>query len=124
VDPLGGAGIHYWEPIAARYGINITMVNKTIEPDFRFMPVDWDGQIRMDPSSPYAMKNLVTLKDQFDLAVACDTDYDRHGIVTRNAGLLPPQSLPRCHDILSFPAQEPVEPGCKDRKDGGEQPDH
>ena len=90
VDPLGGAGIHYWEPIAARYGINITMVNKTIEPDFRFMPVDWDGQIRMDPSSPYAMKNLVTLKDQFDLAVACDTDYDRHGIVTRNAGLLPP----------------------------------
>jgi phosphoglucomutase len=90
VDPLGGAGIHYWEPIAARYGLNITLVNKTIEPDFRFMPVDWDGQIRMDPSSPYAMKNLVALKDQFDLAVACDTDYDRHGIVTKNAGLLPP----------------------------------
>jgi phosphoglucomutase len=90
VDPLGGAGIHYWEPIAARYGLNITLVNKTIEPDFRFMPVDWDGQIRMDPSSPYAMKNLVALKDQFDIAVACDTDYDRHGIVTRAAGLLPP----------------------------------
>jgi phosphoglucomutase len=90
VDPLGGAGIYYWEPIASRYGLSLKVVNKTLEPDFRFMPVDWDGQIRMDPSSPYAMKNLVALKDQFDISMACDTDYDRHGIVTKKAGLLPP----------------------------------
>jgi phosphoglucomutase len=90
VDPLGGAGVHYWEPIAARYGLNLTLANKTIDPDFRFMPVDWDGQIRMDPSSPYAMQNLLSLKDRFDISVACDTDYDRHGIVTKKAGLLPP----------------------------------
>ncbi|HXB44168.1 MAG TPA: phosphoglucomutase (alpha-D-glucose-1,6-bisphosphate-dependent), partial [Puia sp.] len=89
IDPLGGAGIHYWEPIAARYGLDLTLVNKTLEPDFRFMPVDWDGQIRMDPSSKYAMKNLVSLKDNFDISMACDTDYDRHGIVTKKAGLLP-----------------------------------
>jgi len=90
VDPLGGAGIHYWEPIAARYGLDLTVVNQAIEPDFRFMPVDWDGQIRMDPSSTYAMHNLVGLKDKFDISMACDTDYDRHGIVTRSVGLLPP----------------------------------
>jgi phosphoglucomutase len=90
VDPLGGAGIHYWEPIAERYGLNFTLVNKTVDADFRFMPVDWDGQIRMDPSSPYAMTNLVSLKDKFDISMACDTDYDRHGIVTKKAGLLPP----------------------------------
>jgi phosphoglucomutase len=89
VDPLGGAGIHYWEPLAEKYGLNLTLVNKTIDPTFRFMAVDWDGQIRMDPSSAYAMTNLVSLKDKFDIAVACDTDYDRHGIVTK-AGLLPP----------------------------------
>lgn len=89
VDPLGGAGIHYWEPIAQRYGLNLTLVNKTIDPTFRFMTLDWDGQIRMDPSSPYAMKKLIGLKDQFDIAFACDTDHDRHGIVTRSAGLLP-----------------------------------
>jgi phosphoglucomutase len=90
IDPLGGAGIHYWEPIAARYGLDLTVVNKSIDPTFRFMPVDWDGQIRMDPSSPYAMQNLVGLKDKFDISMACDTDYDRHGIVTKKAGLLPP----------------------------------
>jgi phosphoglucomutase len=90
IDPLGGAGIHYWEPIAERYGLDLTVVNKAIEPDFRFMPVDWDGQIRMDPSSPYAMHNLVGLKDKFDISMACDTDYDRHGIVTKSVGLLPP----------------------------------
>jgi phosphoglucomutase len=90
IDPLGGAGIHYWEPIAQRYGLDLTVVNKSIEPDFRFMPVDWDGQIRMDPSSSYAMQNLVALKDRFDISMACDTDYDRHGIVTNGAGLLPP----------------------------------
>ena len=90
VDPLGGAGINYWEPIAKRYGLNLTVVNHTIDPTFSFMTVDWDGQIRMDPSSPYAMQNLIGLKDQFDIAFACDTDYDRHGIVTRSTGLLPP----------------------------------
>ncbi len=90
VDPLGGAGVHYWEPIADRYGLNLTVVNKAVDPTFRFMTVDWDGQIRMDPSSPYAMQSLIKLKDRFDISVACDTDHDRHGIVTRGSGLLPP----------------------------------
>jgi phosphoglucomutase len=90
VDPLGGAGVHYWEPIAERYGLNLTVVNEAVDPTFRFMTVDWDGQIRMDPSSPYAMQRLIELKDRFEIAVACDTDHDRHGIVTRSAGLLPP----------------------------------
>jgi phosphoglucomutase len=90
VDPLGGAGVHYWSRIADRYGLNLTVVNEAVDPTFRFMTVDWDGQIRMDPSSPYTMRNLIGLKDRFDIAVACDTDHDRHGIVTRSAGLLPP----------------------------------
>jgi phosphoglucomutase len=90
VDPLGGAGVHYWEPIAERYGLTLTVVNKAVDPTFRFMTVDWDGQIRMDPSSPYAMQRLIGMKDRFDLSFACDTDHDRHGIVTRSAGLLPP----------------------------------
>ncbi len=90
VDPLGGAGVHYWEPIAERYGLNLTVVNDVVDPTFRFMTVDWDGQIRMDPSSPYAMERLVGLKDRFQIAFACDTDHDRHGIVTKSAGLLPP----------------------------------
>jgi phosphoglucomutase len=90
VDPLGGAGVHYWGPIAERYGLNLTVVNEAVDPTFRFMTVDWDGQIRMDPSSTYAMQRLIGLKDRFDLSVACDTDHDRHGIVTRTAGLLPP----------------------------------
>ncbi|MGA3168656.1 MAG: phosphoglucomutase (alpha-D-glucose-1,6-bisphosphate-dependent) [Terriglobia bacterium] len=90
VDPLGGAGVHYWEPIAERYGLNLTVVNEAVDPTFRFMTVDWDGQIRMDPSSPYAMQRLIGLKDRFEIAFACDTDHDRHGIVTRSAGLLPP----------------------------------
>jgi phosphoglucomutase len=89
VDPLGGAGIHYWEPIAEHYGLNLTVVNKAVDPTFRFMTVDWDGQIRMDPSSPYAMQRLIDIKDRFEIAWACDTDHDRHGIVTRSAGLLP-----------------------------------
>jgi phosphoglucomutase len=90
VDPLGGAGVHYWGPIAERYGLNVTVVNTAVDPTFRFMTVDWDGQIRMDPSSPYAMQRLIDIKDRFDIAWACDTDHDRHGIVTRSAGLLPP----------------------------------
>ncbi len=90
VDPLGGAGVHYWGPISERYGLNLTVVNDVVDPTFRFMTLDWDGRIRMDPSSPYAMQRLIDLKDRFDIAFACDTDHDRHGIVTRNAGLLPP----------------------------------
>ena len=90
VDPLGGAGIDYWPLIAERYGLSLTVVNKTIDPTFRFMSVDWDGKIRMDPSSPYAMQRLIGLKDKFDIAFASDTDHDRHGIVTKGSGLLPP----------------------------------
>jgi phosphoglucomutase len=90
VDPLGGAGVHYWGPVAERYGLNLTIVNEAVDPTFRFMTVDWDGQIRMDPSSPYAMQTLIGLKDRFAIAFACDTDHDRHGIVTRSGGLLAP----------------------------------
>jgi len=90
VDPLGGAGVQYWGPIAERYGLNLTVANEVLDPTFRFMTVDWDGQIRMDPSSSYAMQSLIALKDRFDIAFACDTDHDRHGIVTRSAGLLLP----------------------------------
>jgi phosphoglucomutase len=90
VDPLGGAGVHYWPAIAERYGLHLTVVNDVVDPTFRFMTLDWDGRIRMDPSSPYAMRRLIELKDRFDVACACDTDHDRHGIVTRTSGLLPP----------------------------------
>ena len=89
VDPLGGAGVHYWPAIAERYQLSLSVVNDKVDPTFRFMTVDWDGQIRMDPSSPYAMANLIALKDRFDIAVACDTDHDRHGIVAPSTGLLP-----------------------------------
>jgi len=90
VDPLGGAGVHYWAAIAEHYRLNLTVVNQDVDPTFRFMTVDWDGKIRMDPSSPSAMHSLIDLKDRFDIAFACDTDHDRHGIVTRSVGLLPP----------------------------------
>jgi phosphoglucomutase len=90
VDPLGGAGIDYWPFIAERYAINLTIVNESVDPTFRFMTVDWDGKIRMDPSSPYAMQRLIGLKDKFDIAFASDTDHDRHGVVTKSSGLLPP----------------------------------
>jgi phosphoglucomutase len=90
VDPLGGAGVDYWPRIAERYGLNLTVVNESVDPTFRFMTVDWDGKIRMDPSSPFAMQRLIGLKDKFDIAFAADTDHDRHGIVTKGSGLLPP----------------------------------
>ena len=90
VDPLGGAGVHYWKPIAERYKLNLTVVSGTVDPTFRFMSVDWDGQIRMDPSSPYAMQRLIEMKDRFDLSFACDPDHDRHGIVAKSVGLMPP----------------------------------
>ncbi len=90
VDPLGGAGVAYWPRIAERYRLKLTVVNTAVDQTFRFMSVDWDGKIRMDCSSPYAMAGLIALKDRFDVAFACDTDHDRHGIVTRSAGLLNP----------------------------------
>ncbi len=90
VDPLGGAGVHYWARIAERYKLDLRVVNGEVDPTFRFMTLDWDGKIRMDPSSPYAMHRLIALKDHYDVAVACDTDHDRHGIVTASAGLMPP----------------------------------
>jgi phosphoglucomutase len=89
-DPLGGATVAYWGPIAERYGLNLTVVNTAVDPTFRFVPVDHDGKIRMDCSSPYAMANLVHLKDSYDIAFGNDTDADRHGIVTRSAGLMNP----------------------------------
>ena len=90
VDPLGGAGVHYWPAIIERFRIDLTVVSDVVDQTFRFMTLDWDGRIRMDPSSRYAMQRLVALKDGFDIAFACDTDHDRHGIVCHNAGLLPP----------------------------------
>jgi len=90
VDPLGGAGVHYWAPIAERYRIDLAVVSEQVDPQFAFMSVDWDGRIRMDPSSPYAMQRLIGMQDRYDVAFACDTDHDRHGIVTRSNGLLPP----------------------------------
>lgn len=90
VDPLGGAGVHYWEPIAEQYGLDLTVVSTEVDPTFGFMTLDWDGQIRMDPSSTYAMERLIDLKDRFTVAFGCDTDHDRHGIITKSCGLLPP----------------------------------
>ena len=90
VDPLGGAGVHYWAAIAERWKIDLTVVSEAVDPTFAFMTLDWDGQIRMDPSSVYAMQRLIAIKDRFDIAFACDTDHDRHGIVTPAGGLLPP----------------------------------
>ena len=90
IDPLGGAAVHFWEPIVARYGISATVVNDLVDPTFRFMTADWDGKIRMDCSSPYAMASLIHIRDRFDVAFANDTDADRHGIVTRSNGLMNP----------------------------------
>jgi phosphoglucomutase len=90
VDPLGGAGVAYWPRIADRYRLKLTVVNTNVDPTFRFMTLDWDGKIRMDCSSPYAMASLIALKDKYDVAFACDTDHDRHGIVTPSAGLINP----------------------------------
>ncbi|WXL28020.1 phosphoglucomutase (alpha-D-glucose-1,6-bisphosphate-dependent) [Ectopseudomonas mendocina] len=89
VDPLGGAGVHYWGRIAEQYGLNLDVVSQVIDPQFAFMSLDWDGQIRMDPSSSHAMQRLIGLKNGYDIAFACDTDYDRHGIVTPSVGLMP-----------------------------------
>lgn len=93
VDPLGGAGVHYWAAIAERWRLDLTVVSNEVDPTFAFMTLDWDGRIRMDPSSVYAMQRLIAIKDRFDIAFACDTDHDRHGIVTPAAGLLPPNHV-------------------------------
>ena len=90
VDPLGGAGVRYWGAVAEMYQLNLTVTNQQVDPTFRLIPLDFDGRIRMDPSSRYAMQSLIELKDRFDVAFACDADHDRHGIVTKGAGLLPP----------------------------------
>jgi len=92
VDPLGGAGVRYWSAIGEHYGLNLEVVNKFVDPTFRFMSVDWDGKIRMDPSSNFAMQSLIGLKDRFQVAFACDPDHDRHGIVTPTGGLLAPNN--------------------------------
>ncbi|WP_454731981.1 MULTISPECIES: phosphoglucomutase (alpha-D-glucose-1,6-bisphosphate-dependent) [Cupriavidus] len=89
VNPLGGAGVHYWESISERYGLRLSVISDEVDPTFRFMTVDWDGRIRMDPSSPFAMQPLTDVKSRYDIAFACDTDHDRHGIVTQSVGLLP-----------------------------------
>lgn len=100
VDPLGGAGVHYWQRIADRYGLNLTVVDQTVDPTFRFMSLDWDGKIRMDPSSAYAMQRLIQLKDSYPVAFACDTDYDRHGIVTPKGLMQPNHYLAVAIDYL------------------------
>ncbi|MEO7198822.1 MAG: phosphoglucomutase (alpha-D-glucose-1,6-bisphosphate-dependent) [Dokdonella sp.] len=89
VDPLGGAGVHDWAPIAERYKLELDVVSRVVDPQFAFMSVDWDGRIRMDPSSAWAMQRLIALKDRYDIAFACDTDHDRHGIVAPSVGLMP-----------------------------------
>ncbi|MFZ6849330.1 alpha-D-glucose phosphate-specific phosphoglucomutase [Undibacterium sp. RuRC25W] len=90
VDPMGGAGVHYWDRIASLYNIDLDMINTKVDERFAFMPLDWDGKIRLDPSSVYAMQGLIERKEDFDVAFACDTDHDRHGIVTHDDGLMPP----------------------------------
>ncbi|KJV28068.1 phosphoglucomutase (alpha-D-glucose-1,6-bisphosphate-dependent) [Luteibacter yeojuensis] len=89
VDPLGGAGVHYWSAIGERYGLDLTVVSEVVDKTFAFMSLDWDGKVRMDPSSAYAMQRLIHLKDTFDVAFACDTDHDRHGVVAPSTGLMP-----------------------------------
>ena len=118
VDPLGGAAVHYWEPINAIYKLDITVVNPQVDPTFSFMTVDHDGAIRMDCSSPYAMASLVGLKDQFDIAFANDTDADRHGIVTRSMGLMNP------NHYLAATEADPSEDAGRSRRrtDGGWRP--
>src|SRR5438876_4627747 len=90
IDPLGGAAVHYWQPIIERYRLKAAIVNDAVDPTFRFMTADWDGKIRMDCSSPYAIASLIQMRDRFDVAFANDTDADRHGILTRSGGLMNP----------------------------------
>ena len=100
VDPLGGASVAYFQAIAERHGLNLEVVNDEVDPTFRFVPLDHDGKIRMDCSSPYVMSGLIEYRDRFDVAVACDPDADRHGIVTPTVGPDEPEPLPRGRDRL------------------------
>ena len=118
IDPLGGAGVRYWQPIIERYGLNATIVSDAVDPTFRFMTVDWDGKIRMDCSSPYAMARLIGMRDRFDVAFANDTDADRHGIVTGSNGLMNPNHYLAAVDRLSV-----REPSAMARRQRGGQ-DH
>ena len=121
VDPLGGAAVHYWQPIADTYGLDITVTNPAVDPTFRFMTLDHDGQIRMDCSSPYAMASLVKLKDRFDLAFGNDPDSDRHGIVTKSAGAHEPQPLPGGRDRLPAHPSAGLARARPGRQDAGQQ---
>ena len=121
VDPLGGAGVDYWERVVARYGIALTVVNDTVDPTFRFMTVDWDGKIRTDCSSPYAMASLVAMRDRFDVAFANDADHDRHGIVTPTAGLMNPNHYLAVAISYLFTHRRLVAGRGGGRQDGGQQ---
>ena len=112
IDPLGGSGVAYWRPLAERYGLDIEIVNPVVDPTFRFMPLDWDGKIRMDCSSPYAMANLIALKDRFDVAFGNDADNDRHGIVTRSAGLMSPNHYLAVSILYLFSNRPNWKPGA------------
>ena len=115
IDPLGGAAVHFWQPIAERYGINATIVNDVVDPTFRFMTADWDGKIRMDCSSPFAMASLIAMRDKFDVAFANDTDADRHGIVTPSGGLMNPNHFLAA--AIAYLFTERKWRGCGDRQD-------
>ena len=121
VDPLGGAAVHYWQPIADTYGLDITVTNPAIDPTFRFMTLDHDGKIRMDCSSPYAMASLVKLKDRFDLAFGNDPDSDRHGIVTKSHGADEPQPLPGRRDPIPAHPSARLAGARQGRQDAGQQ---
>jgi phosphoglucomutase len=113
VDPLGGAGVHYWARIADLYKLDLHVVNDEVDPTFGFMSLDWDGKDPHGPSSPYAMRRLIGLKDDFDIAFACDTDHDRHGIVTASGGFCRPTTTCRwpsitCFGTASWKAKPPV----------------
>ena len=124
VDPMGGAGVHYWPAIGDRYGLDLAIVNRSIDQTFRFMTLDWDGRIRMDPSSPYVMKGLLALRDQFDIAFACDTDHDWHGVVTKSAGLLSPNHYLSVCIAYLFGNRPQWLYGCSDRQNGRQQQPH
>ena len=112
IDPLGGASVHFWQPIIETYGLDASIVNETIDPTFRFMPLDWDGRIRMDCSSPYAMAGLIAMRDKFDVAFANDTDADRHGIVTRSNGLMNPNHYLAAAIAYLFENRPDWDAGC------------
>ncbi|HEY0877750.1 MAG TPA: phosphoglucomutase (alpha-D-glucose-1,6-bisphosphate-dependent) [Zeimonas sp.] len=112
VDPLGGAGVHYWRAIAERYRIDLDVVSEEVDPRFAFMTADWDGRIRMDPSSPWAMRRLLSLQDRYDVAFACDTDHDRHGVVVPRAGLMPPNHYLSVVAHSLFSSRERWRPGA------------